>query len=235
MLPRTFALVLLLTAPLSAQLSQDIERRITGLIARMTLEEKLGQMSQSTAMQIPISASIKEEIRRGRWGSFLNAGGPADRAEAQRIAMEESRLHIPLVFGRDVIHGFRTVFPIPLGEAASWDPDLIGQATRTAAREATSEGIHWAFAPMLDIARDPRWGRISEGASEDPWLAAAIGTAVVHGFQGNSLAAPDSMAACAKHFAGYGAAEAGRDYNSTWIPESLLPKVNWFTSFCPFY
>ena len=225
MFPRTLALVLLLTAPLSAQLSQDIEGRITGLIARMTLEEKLGQMSQSTAMQIPISASIKEEIRRGRWGSFLNAGGPADRAEAQRIAMEESRLQIPLVFGRDVIHGFRTVFPIPLGEAASWDPDLIGQATRTAAREATSEGIHWAFAPMLDIARDPRWGRISEGAGEDPWLAAAIGTAVVHGFQGNSLAAPDSMAACAKHFAGYGAAEAGRDYNSTWIPESLLREV----------
>ena len=210
---------------LRAQASPTAERRIDELIARMTIEEKLGQMSQSTSMQIPISAAIKDEIRHGRWGSFLNAGGPADRAEAQRIAREESRLKIPLIFGRDVIHGYRTIFPIPLGAAASWDTGLIEQAAHTAALEATAEGIHWAFAPMVDIARDPRWGRVSESPGEDPYLASAVGVAMVRGLQGESLASPTSMAACAKHFAGYGAAEAGRDYNSTWIPEVLLRDV----------
>ncbi len=119
-------------------------------------------MSQSTSMRNPISDEIKQEIRSGRWGSFLNAGGPADRAEAQRIATNESRLGIPLLFGRDVIHGYRTIFPIPLGQSASWDPELIEQAARVSALEATQEGIRWAFAPMLDITRDPRWGRVAE-------------------------------------------------------------------------
>ena len=184
----------------------------------MTLEEKLGQMSQSTAMRTPISDEIKQQIRAGRWGSFLNAGSPADRAEAQRIAVKESRLGIPLIFGRDVIHGYRTVFPIPLGQAAAWDPELVEQAAAVAAREAAAEGIHWTFAPMLDIARDPRWGRIAESLGEDPYLAGVLGAAMVRGFQ-------TALAACAKHYVGYGAAEAGRDYNSTFIPESQLREV----------
>jgi beta-glucosidase len=155
----------------------------------------------------------------------LNAGGPAERAEAQRIAMKESRLGIPLLFGRDVIHGYKTIFPIPLGQAATWNPELAGQAAREAAREASTEGIRWTFAPMIDIARDPRWGRIAESAGEDPYLASQFAAAIVKGFQGGTLADPASVAACAKHFAGYGAAEGGRDYNSTWIPEILLRDV----------
>jgi len=203
----------------------EIDKRVDALLARMTLDEKLGQMSQSTSLATPLSDSIKDQIRKGRWGSFLNAGSPADRVEAQRIAREESRLGIPLLFGRDVIHGYRTIFPIPLGQAASWDPDLIEQAARTAAREATAEGIRWTFAPMLDIARDPRWGRIAESPGEDPYVGETIAAAMVRGFQGASLDDPTALASCAKHFAGYGAAEGGRDYNSAWIPEGLLRDV----------
>jgi beta-glucosidase len=203
----------------------DIERRVNDTLSRMTLDEKIGQMSQSTSMATPLSAAIKDEIRRGRWGSFLNAGNPADRAEAQRIARQESRLGIPLIFGRDVIHGYRTIFPIPLGQAASWDPGLIEEAARTAAVEAATEGIRWAFAPMVDIARDPRWGRIAESPGEDPYVAAIVGAAIVRGFQGTSLSNPLSLASSVKHYAGYGAAEAGRDYNSAWIPEGLLRDV----------
>jgi beta-glucosidase len=204
--------------------SPATERRIDDLIARMTPDEKIGQMSQSTSMAT-LTEAIKDEIRHGRWGSFLNAGSPADRAEAQRIAMRESRLGIPLIFGRDVIHGYRTIFPIPLGQASSWDPRLVEEAARVAAQEAAADGIHWAFAPMIDIARDPRWGRIAESLGEDPYLASALGAAMVRGFQGSSLDQPDSVAACAKHYVGYGAAEAGRDYNSAWIPEVLLRGV----------
>lgn len=203
----------------------DIEARVNALLARMTLEEKIGQMSQSTSLQAPLTDQLKAEIRKGRWGSFLNAGAPRDREDAQRIARKESRLGIPLLFGRDVIHGYRTVFPIPLGQAASWDPDLIREAARIAAREATSEGVRWTFAPMLDITRDPRWGRVAETLGEDPYLIGALGAAMIRGFQGESLDQSDSLAACAKHYVGYGAAEAGRDYNSTWIPEILLRDV----------
>jgi beta-glucosidase len=202
-----------------------IDQRINDLLSRMTLDEKLGQISQSTSMSSPMSEAIKQEIRQGRWGSFLNAGSPADRVAAQRIARNETRLRIPLLFGRDVIHGYHTIFPIPLGQAASWDPELIELAARTAATEANTEGIRWAFAPMVDIARDPRWGRIAESPGEDPYVAAAIAAAVVRGFQGASLDDPSSVAACVKHYAGYGASEAGRDYNSTWIPEGLLRDV----------
>lgn len=204
---------------------QEIESRVNALVARMTLEEKLGQMSQSTDMKTPLSEQIKAEIRAGRWGSFLNAGSPTDRAEAQRIAMHESRLGIPLLFGRDVIHGYKVVFPIPLGQAAGWDPQLVEQAAREAAREASIEGIRWTFAPMVDIARDPRWGRVAESLGEDPYLGSVLAAAMVRGFQGKSLAGGASIAACAKHFAGYGGAEAGRDYNSVWIPEILLREV----------
>ena len=221
---RPFALFLLVVTAIGAP-PADIEARIDALLARMTLDEKVGQMSQSTSMQTPMSDRIKQEIRLGRWGSFLNAGSPADRVEAQRIAKQESRLGIPLLFGRDVIHGYRTIFPIPLGQSASWDPELISQAARIAAREATNDGIRWTFAPMIDITRDPRWGRVAETLGEDPYLTGALGIAMIHGFQGESLDEAGSMAACAKHYVGYGAAEAGRDYNSAWIPEILLREV----------
>ena len=141
------------------------------------------------------------------------------------MAVNESRLGVPLVIGRDVIHGFRTIFPIPLGQAASWNPELVEAASAVAAREARSIGIHWTFAPMVDIARDPRWGRIAEGFGEDPYLASELAAAAVRGFQGDDLAAPDRIAACAKHFVGYGAAEGGRDYNTTVISPSLMRNV----------
>ena len=175
--PARVAVLLLSVAALAAAYQSEIEKRVDALAGRMTLDEKIGQMSQSTSMATPISDRIKQEIRQGRWGSFLNAGSPADRAEAQRIARHETRLGIPLVFGRDVIHGYRTIFPIPLGQAASWDPELIEQAARIAAREAAAEGIRWAFAPMLDIARDPRWGRIAESPGEDPYLGSLLAAA----------------------------------------------------------
>jgi beta-glucosidase len=218
---------LLLTMSYSMQAAPpaDMEARIDALLTKMTIEEKLGQMSQGNGLQSPLSEQNKREIRAGRWGSFLNAGNAADRAAAQRLALHQSRLGIPLIFGRDVIHGYRTMFPIPLGQAASWDPELIREAARTAAREAATTGLHWTFAPMLDITRDPRWGRISETMGEDPFVTSTLGAAMVRGFQGDALDAPDSIAACAKHYVGYGAAEGGRDYNTTWIPEILMREV----------
>ncbi len=221
----TVLVALLAGAVLLAEPQPDVDRRVEALLAQMNLEEKIGQMSQSTSMSTPISDRIKAEIRSGRWGSFLNAGSPADRAEAQRIAMKESRLGIPLLFGRDVIHGYKTIFPIPLGQAATWDPELVERAAREAAHEAATEGIRWTFAPMMDIARDPRWGRVAESLGEDPYLAGTLAAAMVRGYQGRSLADPMSIAACAKHFAAYGAAEAGRDYNSVWLPEILLREI----------
>ena len=203
----------------------DVDLRIDALVARMTLPEKLGQLSQATGGGARSGAQLRDEVRAGRWGSLMNLRDAAERAELQRIALRESRLGIPLIFGRDVIHGFRTVFPIPLGQSASWDPELVRQASHIAAREASAVGIHWTFAPMLDIARDPRWGRIAESLGEDPVLASALGAAMVRGFQGDSLDAPGAVAACAKHYAGYGAGEGGRDYNTTWIPETLLRDV----------
>ncbi len=218
-------LLLTMTNPMQAAPPTDLEVRIDALVAKMTIEEKLGQMSQATGLQTPLSERNKEEIRQGRWGSYLNAGNAADRAAAQRIALHESRLGIPLLFGRDVIHGYRTMLPIPLGQAASWDPELIREGARNAAREAASTGLHWTFAPMLDITRDPRWGRIAETMGEDPFVTSTLGAAMVRGFQGDSLDAPDSIAACAKHYVGYGAAEGGRDYNTTWIPEIQMREV----------
>jgi beta-glucosidase len=202
----------------------EIESRIDALLGRMTLDEKLGQMSQS-AFPRELNDKIRAEIRRGRWSSFFNGGTPAEKASMQQIARNESRLGIPLIFGHDVIHGYRTAFPIPLGQAASWDAQLVRRAAHCAAQEASADGINWTFSPMLDIARDPRWGRIAESLGEDPFLAGVLGAAMVRGFQGDSLCAHGSMAACGKHFVGYGAAEGGRDYNTTWIPENLLREV----------
>ena len=199
-------------------MAQDSESAIGELLSRMTLREKVGQMCQMTSP----SELGEQRIRAGEIGSFLNVVDRETCDRYQRIAREESRLGIPLIMGRDVIHGFRTVFPIPLGQAASWNMALIRDAARIAAAEAAACGVNWTFAPMIDIARDPRWGRIAEGAGEDPYLAAEVGVAMVEGFQGPDLAAPDTIAACAKHYVGYGAAEGGRDYNTTDIPPRSL-------------
>ena len=172
-----------------------------------------------------IPDDLRETIRRGRVGSILNEVDVDVVNEMQRIAVEESRLGIPLLMGRDVIHGFRTVLPIPLGLAATFDPELVRRGARMAALEASASGVNWTFAPMIDISRDPRWGRIAESFGEDPYLTGVLGAAVVEGFQGEDLALPGTIAACAKHFAGYGASEAGRDYNTTNIPENELRNV----------
>ena len=199
-----------------------VERRVDKLLGQMTLAEKIGQMNQVSAGGDV--ASYAESLRKGQIGSILNEVDPAKINAFQRIAVEESRLGIPLLVGRDVIHGFHTIFPIPLGLAATFDPELVEEGARVAAVEATAQGIRWTFSPMLDIARDPRWGRIAEGSGEDPWLDARMGEAMVRGYQGASLD-EHSMAACVKHFVGYGAAEGGRDYNSTKLTERELRNV----------
>lgn len=201
----------------------DIETRVNQLLGKMTLEEKLGQMSQS-GLPEHADARMLSDLKKGMYGSLYGSASPRARAEVEAAA-RRSRLGIPLILGDDVIHGFATGLPIPLGQAASFDPDLVQAGARISARESSSVGLHWTFSPMMDIARDPRWGRIAEGYGEDPYLASAMGVATVEGYQGSSLSNPDSIAACGKHYVGYGAAEAGRDYNSTWIPEGLLRDV----------
>ncbi len=201
------------------------EGHIRDLLGRMTLEEKVGQMSQVNAGESYIHADLAEALRAGRVGSVLNEVNVEVVNELQRLAVEESRLGIPLLIGRDVIHGFRTVMPIPLGQAATWNPALVSSAARAAAVEAARAGVNWTFAPMIDVCREPRWGRIAESLGEDPYLASVLGAAMVRGFQGEDLAAPGCIAACAKHFAGYGAVEAGRDYASTNVPENELRNV----------
>ncbi len=204
----------------------ETEKQIDSLIKIMTLREKIGQLCQlSCRNNEKIDDKIKVRLQNGLAGSFLNAEGMNIKYELQRIAVEESRLKIPLLFARDVIHGFRTVFPIPLGQAATWNPAIVKKAAGIAATEAASTGIHWTFAPMVDISRDPRWGRIAESLGEDPYLASKLAAAMVQGFQGKSLADANTIAACAKHYVGYGAAEGGRDYNSAWIPEIQLRNV----------
>ena len=199
-----------------------VEKRIDQLLARMTLSEKIGQMNQ-----VSVGGDIShyaEALRKGQIGSILNEVDPVKLNEYQRICVEESRLGIPLLVGRDVIHGFHTIFPIPLGLAATFDPALVEEGARIASLEATAQGVRWTFSPMLDIARDPRWGRMAEGSGEDPWLDARMAEAMVRGYQGPVLDST-SMAACVKHFVGYGAAEGGRDYNSTFLTERQLRNV----------
>ena len=195
-----------------------IEKRIDKLLKQMTLDEKIGQMNQ---LHIENTQRVKSEIRKGHVGSVMSVVDPIIVNELQRIAVEESRLHIPLLIARDVIHGYKTIFPIPLGQAASFNPNIVEAGARIAAVEASAAGIRWTFAPMIDITHDPRWGRIAESFGEDPLLVSSMGAAMIRGFQGESLDNPASIAACAKHFAGYGATEGGRDYNSTFIPERL--------------
>jgi beta-glucosidase len=208
-----------------------VERKIDSLLALMTLEEKGGQLAQYSALwavpeeRVRLIPDQEALIRRGKVGSLLNAYGADVTRRIQEIAVKESRLRIPLLFGYDVIHGLRTVFPIPLGEASTWDPGLIEKAARVAATEASAMGIHWTFAPMVDIARDPRWGRIAEGSGEDTYLGAAMAAAHVRGFQGDDLSKPNTILACPKHFAAYGGAEGGRDYNAVDISERTLRDV----------
>ncbi|HEX8284784.1 MAG TPA: beta-glucosidase BglX [Pyrinomonadaceae bacterium] len=204
----------------------DVERKVEALLARMTLEEKLGQLQQSGGdIAGKAQAPLFEAARAGRLGSTLGVRGAANANELQRAAVEGTRLKIPLIFGFDVIHGYRTIFPIPLGEAASWDPAAAERSAYVAAAEARAAGLHWTFAPMVDVARDARWGRVAEGAGEDPYLGAAFARARVRGFQGPDYSAPDRVVACAKHFAAYGAAEGGRDYNTTDMSEQRLREV----------
>ncbi len=197
------------------------------LLAKMTLSQKIGQLQQShleavTAEDIP--KEVKEAIRQGQVGSYLNINTVAVANELQRLAVEEGPHGVPLLIARDVIHGYKTIFPIPLGQAATWNVEAVEQGARIAAIEASADGIRWTFAPMLDISRDARWGRIAESFGEDPYLTGVMGVASVVGYQGKDLSKGDGtrIAATAKHFLGYGAAEAGRDYNTTYIPEPLL-------------
>lgn len=201
------------------------DEQTAGLLARMTLAEKIGQMTQVNSANGTIPDNLHEAVKAGRIGSILNEVKVDVVNELQRIAIEESRLGIPLLMGRDVVHGFKTVLPIPLGQAATWNPGLVRKGARMAALEAASSGINWTFAPMIDVTRDPRWGRIAESLGEDPYLHSVLGSAMVRGFQGDNLAGHGSIAACAKHFAGYGASESGRDYNTTNIPENELRNV----------
>jgi beta-glucosidase len=205
-----------------------IEQRVSRLLGQMTLEEKIGQIvhfaDSSTGPGSP-HADYRDQAAQGRVGSFENITGAAETNSLQKLVIENSRLHIPLVFALDVIHGYRTIFPVPLAMASTWDPALVERASRIAAKEATKEGIRWTYSPMVDIARDARWGRIVEGAGEDRYLGSAMAIAYVHGYQGARLDDPESMLACMKHFVGYGAAEAGRDYNSVEMSERMLRQV----------
>lgn len=204
--------------------------RVRDLLERMTLDEKIGQLNQTPggrqrALNSRLDAAALERVRRGEIGSFLHVAGAAEIRELQRVAVEESRLGVPLLFGMDVVHGYRTLFPVPLALASSWDPELMERTARVAAVEATAAGLNWTFSPMIDIARDPRWGRVVEGPGEDPYLASILTTAQVRGYQGTSLADDTAILATAKHFVGYGAAQGGRDYDSADISERTLHEV----------
>jgi beta-glucosidase len=217
----TYSFVVLFWVVGVAVAQQDaIERRIDTLLQQMTLEEKAGQLSQYDGL----SPQTIELAKKGLVGSFLNVLGAENTNKTQKLAVE-SRLRIPILFGFDVIHGYRTVFPVPIASASSFDPQLIEQSERVAAKEASAAGIRWAFAPMLDVAHDPRWGRMVEGAGEDPYLGGIVGAARVRGFQGQSLSDPQSVLACIKHYVGYGAVEGGREYNTVDMSEQTLREV----------
>lgn len=213
-------------APARSLRPRDVEQEVNALLAKMTLAEKLGQLQQ---LDGEANGNFRPEhldlARKGLLGSTLNVRGVQRTNQLQRVAVTESRLKIPLLFGFDAIHGYRTIFPIPLGEASSWDPVMAERSAAVAAQETNNSGVRWTFAPMLDIARDPRWGRISEGAGEDPYLGAAFAAARVRGFQGADYSAANKILACAKHWVAYGAAEGGRDYNTTDLSENTLREI----------
>lgn len=216
---RVYFLLAITAFGMNAFGQKTIDQKVSELLSKMTLEEKVGQLVQysgfeyATGPQNSNSASVLNEIKQGKVGSMLNVAGAGETKKFQALALQ-SRLKIPLLFGQDVIHGYRTTFPVNLGQAASWDLALIEKSERISATEASAYGIHWTFAPMVDIARDPRWGRVMEGSGEDTYLGTQIGLARIHGFQGKGLGNLDAIMACAKHFAAYGAAVGGRDYNS---------------------
>ena len=212
--------------------NNELENKVDSVLALMTLQEKIGQMNQyNGSWDVTGPASNKsdkeklEKLKNGDVGSMLNVLSVKATRQAQKLVMENTRLKIPLIIGYDVIHGYKTIFPIPLGESASWDLEIIKKSAAIAASEASAAGVHWTFAPMLDVSRDARWGRIMEGSGEDPFLGSKIGVARVQGFQGDDLSKNNTIAACAKHFAGYGFAEAGRDYNTVNIGENELHNV----------
>src|ERR1700691_6125070 len=231
--------------PSNTQLaSPQIERKVDALLKQMTLDEKIGQLVQYSATEAhpvptpgnttvalnvtpPAPGGVDSYVlaQKGELGSLLNTVGQSVTNHFQHAAVDNTRLHIPLLFGADVIHGFRTIFPVPLATASSWDPELITELAHMAAIEARTAGVDWVYSPMVDIARDARWGRCTEGAGEDPYLGSAIARAYIRGYQGDSLSAPDSVLASVKHFAAYGAAEAGREYNTTDMSELLLRQV----------
>src|SRR5271169_6683855 len=231
--------------PSNTQLaSPQIERKVDALLKQMTLDEKIGQLVQYGATEAhpaptpgdstaalnvnppgPGGSDSYALAQKGELGSMLNTVGQSLTTHFQHAAVDNTRLHIPLLFGADVIHGFRTIFPVPLATASSWDPALVTDLAHMAAVEARTAGINWFYSPMVDIARDARWGRCTEGAGEDPYLGSAIARAYIRGYQGDSLSAPDSVAASVKHFAAYGAAEAGRDYNTTDMSELQLRQI----------
>ncbi len=221
MISRTAILVLLFSAIFSyGQKNSETEKKIDKLMSKMTIDEKIGQLNQLSGEGL--SQNIVAQVKNGSVGSLLNEVDSKVIYELQKVATTQTRLRIPLIFARDVIHGFKTIFPIPLGQAASWNTSLVEDGARIAAIEASSVGIKWTFAPMIDVSRDPRWGRIAESFGEDSYLISKMGAASVRGYQGKNLADKTAIAACAKHFAGYGATESGKDYNTTWIPEVQL-------------
>lgn len=215
--------------------SQQRIPEVEALLQKMTTEEKIGQLNLLTpgggvATGEVVSKNVEAKIKAGQVGGLFGVAGPDKVRVAQELAVKESRLGIPLLIGSDVIHGYKTTYPIPLGLSASWDMDLVEQAAQMAAREATADGINWNFSPMVDIARDPRWGRIAETGGEDPYLGSKIAEAMVKGYQGDDLASAHTMLACVKHFALYGAAEAGRDYHSV-----DMSKIKMFNQYLPPY
>jgi beta-glucosidase len=217
----------------AATSGDDIEKRVEELLAKMTLDEKIGQMNQYTSrweMTGPAPANVDSMfiynmIKEGKLGSMLNVTGVAATRKVQKLAVDSSRLGIPLILGYDVVHGYKTIFPVPLAEAASWDPEVAKLSAKVAADESAAAGLHWTFAPMVDVSHDARWGRVMEGSGEDPYLGSKMAFARVKGFQGDDLAAENTIAACVKHFAAYGFAEAGRDYNTVDISEERLQNV----------
>src|SRR3569833_2080937 len=206
---------------MGSSVTLGMEPFVTKLMSKMTVDEKIGQLNLvvtgNVATGTTMSKGIEEKLKRGEIGGLFGTWGTESIKRFQDVAVKNSRLHIPLIFGLDVIHGHRTIFPIPLGVSATWDMGLIEQSARTAAKEATAEGLNWVFSPMVDIARDPRWGRISEGSGEDAWYGSQVAKAMVKGYQGKNMMDADAVMACVKHFALYGGAEAGREYNTVYM------------------
>src|SRR5512143_3923897 len=209
----------------SVSAESEAAERVEALLGRLSLEEKVGQLTQIGGADWNQGPKPEDIIRKGGAGSVLWLNDTKKFNALQKIAVEESPSGIPLLFALDVIHGYRTVFPVPLAMASSWDPAVAEQAQAVAAKEARAAGLHWTFGPMLDIARDARWGRIVEGAGEDPYLGAAMAAAQVRGFQGDDISNPERVLACAKHFAGYGYSEGGRDYDPVYLSETQLRNI----------